>query len=82
MMESFPIYANVNAFEVSIAHGTIACGLLALCIWILTLNTQNAGDFYTKPIEITMNFTGGFQSKESINKEQGGKIATFGKNNF
>lgn len=65
-----------------VTHGAIACGLLALCIWILTLNTQNAGDFNTKPVEITMNFTGGFQSKESINKQQGGKKATFENNTF
>lgn len=58
---------------------TIGFGLLALCIWILTLNTQKADYFNTKPIEISVKFTGGFQSKKPINKPQGGKTATFEK---
>lgn len=54
------------------------------CLWLtcsvyFDLNPEhtNAGYFNTKPIEITMIFTGGFQYKESINEQQGGKMANF-----
>lgn len=85
-MESSHIYSNINTFSVVCFficfYSFIAC--IYYCLWLtcsvyFDLNPEhiNAGDFNTKPIEITINFTGGFQYKESINEQQGGKMANF-----